>query len=85
MSGQKRNLSLMEELEQFAQERDRDSFIESRAVNLVSGVQNLLELIDQTYSEENAHDLKKRLLNGVKSGDPEKFRRGVKKVKSQRK
>jgi hypothetical protein len=37
-------------------------------------------MLQETYSEEDALDLERRLINSIKSGDPKKFSRGIKKV-----
>ena len=61
--------------------RDRELFIEHRADQVIASFNNLVKLIKESYGEEIAADLNKRLLNSVKSGDAEKFRRGIKCVK----
>ncbi len=61
--------------------RDRELFIEHRADQVIASYNNLMKLIKESYGEEVAADLTKRLLNSIKSGDAEKFRRGIKSVK----
>lgn len=61
--------------------RDRELFIEQRADQLIASYQNLVKLINESYGETTASDLNKRLVNAVKSGDAEKFRRGIKSAK----
>lgn len=61
--------------------RDRELFIEHRADQVVASFGNLMKLIRESYDDETVADLSKRLLNAVKSGDPEKFRRGIKSVR----
>lgn len=72
--------SILDEL-RHAPIRDRECFIEHRADQLVASYQNLVKLINESYGEEIAADLNKRLANAIKSGDGEKFRRGIKSVK----
>ncbi len=61
--------------------RDREFFIENRADQVIASFNNLVKLINESYGEEIASDLNKRLINSLKSGDAEKFRRGIKSVK----
>jgi hypothetical protein len=61
--------------------RDREMFIEHRADQVIASINNLVKLIKESYTEEVAADLNKRLINSIKSGDSEKFRRGIKSVK----
>ena len=61
--------------------RNRELFIEHRADQLIASYQNLVNLITESYNDEIAADLIKRLGNSVKSGDSEKFRRGIKSAK----
>ena len=61
--------------------RDRELFIEQRADQLIASYQNLIKLINESYGDTVAGDLNKRLANAVKSGDAEKFRRGIKSAK----
>ena len=61
--------------------RDRELFIEHRADQVVASFNNLVRLINESYGEEVSADLQKRLLNSIRTGDPEKFRRGIKSVK----
>lgn len=72
--------SILDEL-RHAPIRDRELFIEQRADQLIASYQNLVKLITESYGEETASDLVKRLGNSIKSGDGEKFRRGIKSAK----
>ena len=75
--------SILDEL-RHAPIRDRELFIEHRADQLIASYQNLVNLINESYNEEIAADLIKRLGNSVKSGDSEKFRRGIKSAKKEK-
>jgi len=74
---QKKTLSLLEELETMHRERDSRYIIESRATNIIASAVNLLDLISETYSEKEADDLTRKLLNSIKSKDSGKFRRSL--------
>jgi len=53
--------------------KDKEHFIESKADHIIAGTANLIELISETYNEQTANDLIKRLLNGIRTQDPKKF------------
>lgn len=81
---QKKTRSILDELDSFAStRRDQSSLIESRAVHVIQGAINLINHIRETYDEETAGELERRLLNSVKSQDAAKFLRGIKKVKNE--
>ena len=61
--------------------RDRELFIEHRADQVIASFNNLARLIRESYGDEVAADLQKRLLNSIRTGDAEKFRRGIKSVR----
>lgn len=76
---QKRTRSLLEELDSMYIERDRHQLVESRGSNIIQSAINLLEMIDRTYSSEQAENLQRKLLNAIRTRDPERFCRSVKK------
>jgi len=61
-------------------QRDRSSLVESRANNVISSAINLLNYIRENYNEEQALELERRLLNSIRSQDPQKFTRGVRRL-----
>ena len=78
---QKKTRSLLDELDTFVTKRDNNSLIESRANNVIKSAINLLEHIRQYYDAETAANLEKRLLNSIRTGEPEKFTRGIRRVR----
>lgn len=72
--------SILQELSDLGISRNRDLLIESRGSNLIESAINLLTLIRENYDIETAADLERRFLNAIKTGEPVKFKRGVKKV-----
>ena len=74
---QKRTRSLLEELDSMHIERERDLVIESRAANIIAGAINLLEQIDASYTQEQAENLTRKLLNAIRTRDAGKFARTV--------
>ena len=77
---QKRTRSILEELSSMSVQRDRSSLIESRANNVISSAINLLNYIRENYDVEQAAELERRLLNSIRTQDPQKFTRGVRRL-----
>jgi len=77
---QKKTRSLLEELDSMYIERDQRHVIETRAGNVIASAIRLLEQIDQTYSVEQADNLKRKLLNAISQRDPAKFTRTVRRT-----
>ena len=77
---QKRTRSILEELSSMSVQRDRSSLVESRANNVISSAINLLNYIRENYDVEQASELERRLLNSIRTQDPQKFTRGVRRL-----
>lgn len=80
-----RTRSILEELNEMAAVRDKDSLVESRATNIINSAINLLESLQNYYSPEQADELERRFINAIKGQDPAKFTRGVRKIVESRK
>lgn len=76
--------SLVDELTDYAPVKDRDLFIESRAQQVLASVSHLMRLIRESYDEEIADDLQKRLINSIRSEDENKFRRRIRQIRESR-
>jgi hypothetical protein len=76
---QKRTRSLLEELEAIGNNRDINHVIESRANNVITSAINLIELISRHYSPEKAEVLEKKLLSSIKSKEPNRFAKSLRK------
>ena len=74
--------SLLEELNDFAVNKRAENVVESRATHIIESAINIVEMIRTNFEGETAQDLEKRFYNSIKSGDPNKFMRGIKKIKS---
>lgn len=70
----------MQELNSFSTKKDIELVIESRALNVITGAINILEMVRENFDEETALDLERRLLNSIRGADPDKFRRGIRKI-----
>ena len=75
---------ILQELSDMGVSRDKDQVIESRGSNLIESSINLLNLIKEHYDLETAAELERRFLNAIRTGEPAKFKRGIKKIKESR-
>jgi hypothetical protein len=73
--------SLLQELNSIADKQHSSALIESRATHVIDSAINLLNLIKENYSIEEAYELERRLLNSIKGHDPSKFVRGIRKIR----
>ena len=76
----KQTRSILQELNSFATNRDIELIVESRALHVINGAINILDMVRENFDEETALDLERRLLNSIRGGDPDKFRRGIRKI-----
>lgn len=72
--------SILQELSDLGVNRNTDLVIESRGTNLIESAVNLLTLIRENYDLETAAELERRFLNAIRTGEPAKFKRGIKKI-----
>lgn len=77
----KQTRSILEELSIIGAQRDKESLIESRASNVIASAINLMAHIRENYDAEVADDLERRLLNSIRSQDPTKFTRGIRRTR----
>jgi len=77
--------SILEELNEISLVRNKDHLIETKGVNLVASAVNLLKLIRENYDLETAIELERRFINAIRTGDGDKFKRGMNKVHESRK
>jgi hypothetical protein len=72
--------SILQELSDLGINRNKDLVIESRGTNLIESAVNLLAVIRESYDLETAAELERRFLNAIRTGEPAKFKRGIKKI-----
>lgn len=77
--------SILQELNEMAEIRNKDQLFESRATNIINSAINLIESLHNHYDPETALDLERRLINSIKGQDSAKFVRGIRKVAESRK
>ena len=75
-----RTRSILQELNEIAEVRNKDGLIESRATNIINSAINLLESIHKNYDEAQADELERRFINSIKTSDGSKFKRGIKRI-----
>jgi hypothetical protein len=57
--------------------------VESRASHVIQGAINLINYIKENYEPEQADELERRLINSIRTQEPEKFKRGVRRMRSE--
>lgn len=77
----KQTKSILEEITNIVPQRDKESFVENKAINVIASTKYLVEFINDNFPSEQRDDLLKRLFNSLKTGDDSKFRRGIKAIK----
>ena len=80
----KQTRSILQELNSFSNKKDVELIVESRALHVINSAINILDMVRENFSEEVALDLERRLINSIKGSDPDKFRRGVRKIQESR-
>ena len=79
---QNRARSILDELDSLFVHKDRENLVESRATHVIQGAINLINYIRENYDAEQAGELERRLLNSIRTQEPEKFKRGVRRLRS---
>lgn len=74
--------SILEEISQSVPQNNREALIESRASHVISSALNLIDMLYESYDENTAGDLSRRLINSIKGSDPAKFERGIRRLNS---
>jgi hypothetical protein len=82
---QRKTRSILEELDSFKLQKDRESLVESRANHVITGAINLINFIRENYDSEQSDELERRLINSIRRQDIQKFVRGVKRISESKK
>jgi hypothetical protein len=80
-----RTRSILQELNEIAEVRNKDALFESRATNIINSAINLLESLHKNYTPEQADELERRFINAIRGQDTAKFTRGIRKIAESRK
>ena len=81
----KHTRSILEELNNLNLNRDKSNLIETTGQNLIESVINLFEKMSDLYSSEESLELERRFINSIKSADPKKFTRGIRRINEDKK
>lgn len=73
--------SLLEELNSISERKNGEAIIEARATHVIDSAINLLRLIRENYSPDQAYELERRLINSIRTGDSAKFTRSIRRVR----
>jgi hypothetical protein len=73
--------TFIDELDAIVPARSKHTVIESRATHLIASAINLVRLIRESYPQEQADDLVKRLHRSIMSEDERKFTRKIKEIR----
>jgi len=73
--------SLLQELNLVSVKKDNEALIESRATHVIDSAINLLNLIRENFTAEQAYELERRMINSIKSGDSSKFVRSIRRLR----
>ena len=76
----KQTRSILQELNNLALNKNNDLIIDSTANNIINSSINLINLIYENYSPIEAAELEKRYINSIRTGDPNKFKRGIQRI-----
>ena len=79
---QRKTKSLLQEINEVIPAKNKQVVIESRGQHVIHTVINLIGILYETYDQEIALDLHRRLLISIKNQDPKKFLTGMKRAKS---
>ncbi len=80
----KRTRSILEEINSISPLKDKTGIVESRGSNAIQSLINIMEMIDTNFDKDTAADLQKRIMLSIKNRDPERFNRGIKKLRNDR-
>lgn len=78
----RRAKSIIEELDRFVPHANKQQIVEARAANVIASAMNLIALISETFTPDQAEELHKRLLGAIKNQDPEKFNRKIREYRN---
>ena len=76
----KQTRSILQEISSVVPTTDMNNVVEVRANHVITSSINVIKMICESYDEATADDLVKRFVNSIKTQDPRKFERGIKKL-----
>lgn len=76
----KQTRSILDELSSMNVSQNNGLVLESRANHIINSAINLINQIRETYDAPEAEELERRLLNSIRTQEPAKFVRGLRKI-----
>ena len=76
----KQSRSILDELSHMSIGKDSGHVLESRANHIINSAINLVNQIRETYDAPEAEELERRLLNSIRTQEPAKFVRGLRRI-----
>lgn len=76
--------NIIDELDAIVPAKSKHTVIESRASHVIASAINLVKLIRESYPEDQADDLVKRLYRSIVSEDSRKFTRKITEMRKQK-
>lgn len=77
----KKTRSLLQEINSIAPAKDKTQLLESRGLNAINAIINLLEMVEKNFDSEISQDIQKRIILSIKNKDDDRFKRGIKKLR----
>ena len=74
---------ILDEISTMVPNRDKNLVIESRANHIINSAINLIQMIKESYDDEDADELERRLINSIRGRDPNKFIRGLRRIRDE--
>lgn len=75
--------SILDEISTMVPNHDRNLVIESRANHIINSAINLIQQLHESFDDESADELERRLINSIRGRDPNKFIRGLRKFRNE--
>ncbi len=76
---------LLQEIANIMPQGEKEAIIESRATHVINSAINVINLIKENYSVEEAEALEKKLLVSIKMQNPRKFSNTLDRIKNETK
>jgi hypothetical protein len=76
--------NFIDELDKVVPAKNKHTIIENRASHIIVSAVNLVHLIKESYSDEDAADLIKRLYRSIIAEDEKKFSRKIRELRNKK-
>jgi hypothetical protein len=81
LSINRKSKSILEEINSYVPHRNKEDLIEARAQHVIASAIHLMDVIEESFTPEEAELLKKRFLSSIRGSDPKRFTRMVKRLR----